>query len=59
VLLTGDHPPILAFTGSAHIEPVGSELVVKSSYSTQANPHTIEEVRRILRLHAGLARSAP
>jgi len=39
---------------SAHIEPVESELVVKSSHSTQGNPHTIEEVRRILRLHAGL-----
>jgi hypothetical protein len=39
---------------SAHIEPVESELVVKSSHSTQGNPHTIEEVRRILRLHAGV-----
>ena len=39
---------------SAHIEPVESELVVKPSRSTQGNPHTIEEVRRILRLHAGL-----
>jgi hypothetical protein len=39
---------------SAHIEPVESELVVKSSHSTQGNPHTIEEVRRILRLHVGL-----
>ena len=39
---------------NAHIEPVESELVVKSSHSTQGNPHTIEEVRRILRLHAGL-----
>ncbi len=39
---------------SAHIEPVESELVVKSSHSTQGNPHTIEEVRRILRVHAGL-----
>jgi pimeloyl-ACP methyl ester carboxylesterase len=39
---------------AAHIEPVESELVVKSSHSTQGNPHTIEEVRRILRLHAGL-----
>jgi len=39
---------------SAHIEPVESELIVKSSHSTQGNPHTIEEVRRILRLHAGL-----
>jgi len=39
---------------SAHIEPVESELVVKSNHSTQGNPHTIEEVRRILRVHAGL-----
>jgi transposase InsO family protein len=39
---------------SAHIEPVASELVVKSSHSTQGNPHTIEDVRRILRVHAGL-----
>jgi pimeloyl-ACP methyl ester carboxylesterase len=40
---------------SAHIEPVESELVVRPSpHSTQGNPHTIEEVRRILRLHVGL-----
>jgi len=39
---------------AAHIEPVESEMVVRSSHSTQGNPHTIEEVRRILRLHAGL-----
>jgi pimeloyl-ACP methyl ester carboxylesterase len=43
---------------SAHIEPVESELVVKSDHSTQGNPHTIEEVRRILRLHAGLQAGA-
>ena len=39
---------------SAHIDGVESELVVQSGHSTQGNPHTIEEVRRILRLHAGL-----
>jgi pimeloyl-ACP methyl ester carboxylesterase len=39
---------------SAHIEPVESELVVKSSHSAQGNPNTIEEVRRILRLHGGV-----
>ncbi len=39
---------------SAHIEPVESELVVRSGHSAEANPHTIEEVRRILRKHAGL-----
>ena len=36
---------------SAHIEPVASELVVKSGHSVQGNPHAIEEVRRILRKH--------
>jgi pimeloyl-ACP methyl ester carboxylesterase len=44
---------------SAHIAPVESELVVKSTHSTQGNPHTIEEVRRILRLHAGLKPGGP
>ena len=39
---------------SAHIEPVESELVVRSNHSTQGTPHTVEEVRRILRLHAGV-----
>jgi pimeloyl-ACP methyl ester carboxylesterase len=36
---------------SAHIEGVESEYVVRSGHSTQANPYTIEEVRRILLLH--------
>ena len=36
---------------SAHIEPVDSEFVVRSGHSCQDNPHTIEEVRRILREH--------
>jgi hypothetical protein len=36
---------------SAHIEPVQSELVVKSGHSVQGNPHAIEEVRRILLKH--------
>ena len=39
---------------SAHLDGVESELIVQSGHSTQGNPHTIEEVRRILRLHAGL-----
>ncbi|HYS17120.1 MAG TPA: hypothetical protein VET45_09380 [Candidatus Binatia bacterium] len=39
---------------SAHIDGVESELVVRSSHSTQGRPETIEEVRRILRLHVGL-----
>ena len=37
---------------SAHITGVESEKVVHSSHSTQSNPETIEEVRRILLLHA-------
>jgi pimeloyl-ACP methyl ester carboxylesterase len=37
---------------SAHIEPVESELIVRSGHSCQSNPHTIEEVRRILYEHA-------
>jgi len=36
---------------SAHIEPVESELVVRSGHSCQDNPHAIEEVRRILLEH--------
>jgi len=31
---------------------VDSEYIVRSSHSTQSNPYTIEEVRRILLLHA-------
>jgi len=36
---------------SAHLDGVESELVVRSSHSTQGNPHTIAEVRRILLEH--------
>jgi pimeloyl-ACP methyl ester carboxylesterase len=39
---------------SAHIERVESEVVVRSSHSTQGIPQTIEEVRRILLRHVGL-----
>lgn len=55
----GDGPPekgddgVVRYT-SAHIEPVESELVVRSAHSTQSNPNTIEEVRRILYRHAGM-----
>ena len=40
---------------SAHITGVESELVAHDSHSTQANPHTIAEVRRILLEHVGIA----
>jgi pimeloyl-ACP methyl ester carboxylesterase len=55
----GEGPPekgddgVVRYT-SAHIEPVESELVVRSGHSTQSTPHTIEEVRRILYRHAGI-----
>ena len=43
---------------SAHIDGVESELIVRSSHSTQAVPETIEEVRRILREHLGTQRGS-
>jgi hypothetical protein len=49
---TGDDG-VVAYS-SAHIDGVESELVVRSPHSCQGNPHTMEEVRRILRLHVGL-----
>jgi hypothetical protein len=36
---------------SAHLADAESELVVHSDHSCQGDPHTIEEVRRILLLH--------
>lgn len=39
---------------SAHLDGVDSELVVRSGHSVQSHPDTIEEVRRILREHAGV-----
>ena len=37
---------------SAHLDGVDSEYIVRSTHSTQSNPYTIEEVRRIQLLHA-------
>ena len=42
---------------SAHIDEAQSELVVRSGHSVQSNPHTVNEVRRILLLH--LAENCP
>ncbi len=39
---------------SAHVDYAASELVVNSGHSTQGEPETIEEVRRILLLHIGI-----
>ena len=41
----------VVFYRSAHLENVASELVVYSGHSTQSEPQTIEEVRRILLEH--------
>ena len=59
IAVTGNGPPEEGNDGvveykSAHIEGVESELVVRSGHSTQANPETIEEVRRILYEHANI-----
>jgi pimeloyl-ACP methyl ester carboxylesterase len=40
---------------SAHVEGVESEYIVNSSHSAQGLPETIEEIRRILLLHAAEA----
>ena len=37
---------------SAHLDGMESEFVVRSGHSCQSNTHTIQEVRRILLLHA-------
>ncbi len=37
---------------SAHIEGVESELVIRSGHSVQGHPLAVDEVRRVLRLHA-------
>jgi pimeloyl-ACP methyl ester carboxylesterase len=40
---------------SSHLDGAQSELIVPSGHSAHQNPQAIEEVRRILRLHAGLS----
>jgi hypothetical protein len=52
VIITSEGKDGVVRYASAHIEGVESELVVRSGHSCQANPHTIEEVRRILDEHA-------
>jgi pimeloyl-ACP methyl ester carboxylesterase len=37
---------------SSHLDHVDCEYIVRSSHSVQSNPYAIEEVRRILLLHA-------
>ncbi|HRI18961.1 MAG TPA: alpha/beta fold hydrolase [Burkholderiaceae bacterium] len=44
---------------SAHLDGVASELVVRSGHSTQSEPATIEEVRRILHEHLRAVDGSP
>jgi hypothetical protein len=53
IAVQGDGPPEEGDDGvvkysSAHIDGVESEKIVRSSHSTQGNPETIQEVKRIL-----------
>jgi pimeloyl-ACP methyl ester carboxylesterase len=48
--LTSGNDGVVAYE-SAHLEGVASEKVVRSSHSTQSEPDTVQEVRRILRVH--------
>jgi transposase InsO family protein len=53
IAVQGDGPPEEGDDGvvkysSAHIDGVASEKVVRSSHSTQGNPETIQEIKRIL-----------
>ncbi len=57
VAVRGSGPPERGSDGvvrfsSAHLADADSELVVRSGHSTQLHPHTINEVLRILLLHA-------
>jgi pimeloyl-ACP methyl ester carboxylesterase len=53
--ITSGNDGVVAYE-SAHLDGVASEKVVRSSHSTQSEPDTIQEVRRILRVHvAGTA----
>jgi Alpha/beta hydrolase family len=53
IAVQGDGPPEEGDDGvvkysSAHIDGVESEKIVRSSHSTQGNPETIQEIKRIL-----------
>lgn len=53
--ITSGNDGVVAYE-SAHLDGAASEKVVRSSHSTQSEPDTIQEVRRILRVHvAGTA----
>lgn len=44
--------------GSAHLEGVESELIVRSDHGVQKDPEAIQEIRRILHKHAAAAGGA-
>ena len=48
--ITSGNDGVVAYE-SAHLDEAASEKVVRSSHSTQSEPDTIQEVRRILRVH--------
>ena len=48
--MSGKTDGVVAYE-SAHLDGVASEKIVRSSHSTQGEPDTIQEVRRILREH--------
>jgi hypothetical protein len=48
--ITSGNDGVVAYE-SAHLDGVASEKVVRSGHSTQSEPETIQEVRRILRAH--------
>jgi pimeloyl-ACP methyl ester carboxylesterase len=48
--ITSGNDGVVAYE-SAHLDGVASEKVVHSGHSTQSEPDTIQEVRRILRVH--------
>ena len=50
-LVEGSNDGVVEYS-SSHLDGVDSEYIVRSTHSTQSNPYTIEEVRRILQLHA-------
>jgi hypothetical protein len=44
--------------GSAHLDETASERIVRSGHSVQGHPEAIEEIRRILLEHLGIAGAA-
>lgn len=52
--LRGGLPPYR----STHMNTAESEWIVPSGHGTHQNPEGIDEVRRMLRLHAGVIRQA-